>query len=244
MPRIDSTFDALSGTHFFSTLDLKSGYWQCELDESAKKKTALLTHRGLYEFEVLPFGVVNGPAYFQRIMECILLGLTYDTCLIYLDDVIIFFKAFEEHLVHLYKVFQRFRGANLKLKPRKYHFACSKVNYLSHVVSAAGVHPDPEKIQVVQEFPSPRTVKQVRSFLGLCNYYGKFVHNFTRIAEPLNKLTRKNTIFIWDEKCQSAFDQLKTALTEAPILAYLDFSLEFHLYTDAPMPAIPESVWF
>lgn len=233
LPRIDSTLDALSGTKYFTTLDLMAGYWQCQLDESSKEKTAFITHRGLYEFEVLPFGVVNGPSHFQRVMECILRGLTYETCLIYLDDVILFSRSFEEHLERLEEVFQRFRGANLKLKPSKCHFACSKVNYLGHVVSAEGVQPDPEKISAVKEFPVPRTVKHVRSFLGLCNYYRKFVFNFAKIAAPLNNLTRKNTVFHWDDNCQQAFDTLKTALTEAPILAYPDFTIPFDLYVDA-----------
>ena len=105
LPRIDSTLDALSGMSLLSTLDLASGYWQCELEEVSKEKTAFISHRGLFEFEVLPFGVVNGPNYFQRLMECILRGLTYETCLIYLDDVIIFSHNFEEHLQRLEEVF-------------------------------------------------------------------------------------------------------------------------------------------
>ena len=105
LPRIDSTLDALSGMSLLSTLDLASGYWQCELEEVSKEKTAFISHRGLFEFEVLPFGVVNGPNYFQRLMECILRGLTYETCLIYLDDVIIFSRNFEEHLQRLEEVF-------------------------------------------------------------------------------------------------------------------------------------------
>ena len=138
-----------------------------------------------------------------------------------------------EHLVRLEEVLQRFRAANIKLKPNKCRFACPKVNFLSHVVSADGVLPDPEKINAVKDFPVPRTVKQVRSFLGLCNYYRKFVYNFARIAEPLNKLTRKNTVYNWDDRCQHAFDTLKKALTEAPILAYPDFTVPFDLYVDA-----------
>lgn len=117
-------------------------------------------------------------------MECILRGLTYETCLIYLDDVIIFSRKFEEHLLRLEEVFQRFRKVNIKPKPSKCHFCCDQVNYLGHVVSSAGVHPDPQKVSVVKEFPVPRNVKQVRSFLGLCNYYRKFVRGFAKIAEP------------------------------------------------------------
>ena len=158
LPRIDSTLHALSGMSLLSTLDLASGYWQCE-------KTAFISHRGLFEFEVLPFGVVNGPNYFQRLMECILRGLTYETCLIYLDDVIIFSRNFEEHLQRLDEVFQRFRNANIKLKPSKCHFCLDQVNYLGHVVSAAGVQPDPKKISSVKDFPAPRNVKRTSPFI-------------------------------------------------------------------------------
>jgi len=166
-------------------------------------------------------------------MECILCGLTYETCLIYLDDVIIFSCTFEEHLLRLEEVLQRFRKVNIKLKPSKCHFCCDQVNYLGHVVSSAGVAPDPQKVSVVNDFPVPRNVKQVHSFLGLCNYYRKFVRGFAKIAAPLNQLTRKSTPFVWDEHCQTTFDTLKQALTEAPILAYPDITLPFDLYVDA-----------
>ena len=126
-------------------------------------------------------------------------------------------------------MFQRFRKVNIKLKPSKCHFCCDQVNYLGHVVSSAGVQPDPQKVSVVKEFPVPRNVKQVRSFLGLRNYCSKFVRGFAKIVEPLNNLTRKSTPFVWDENCQAAFDTLKQALTEAPILAYPDFTLPFDL---------------
>jgi len=145
LPRIDSTLDALSGMSLLSTIDLFNGYWQCELDESRKPKTAFVSHRGVYEFEILPFGVVNGPSYFQRVMECILRGLTYETFLIYLDDVIIFSRTFEEHLLRLEEVFQRFRKVNIKLKPSKCHFCCDQVNYLGHVVSSQVYSPTHRK---------------------------------------------------------------------------------------------------
>ena len=156
-------------------------------------------------------------------MERVLRGLTYETCLIYLDDVIVFLRTFHEHLERLEHVFQRFREANIKLKPSKCHFGCEKVTFLGHVVSAEGTQPDPQKISAVKDFPVPRNMKQIRSFfilLGLCNYYRKFLRNFDKIAEPLNKLTRRITVFLWDDKCQQAFDQLKTSLTQAPILVY------------------------
>ena len=164
LPRIDDTLDALSGVKYFSTIDLLSGYWQLEMDPSSREKTAFATHCGLYEFLVMPFGLTNAPSSFQRVMECVLQGLNWKICLVYLDDVIIFSPTFEMHLQHLELVLQRFREANIKLKPSKCRFAHCKVNYLGHSVSREGVSPDPEKIRAVQEFPIPKAVRDV---LGL-----------------------------------------------------------------------------
>ena len=171
-------------------------------------------------------------------MEAVLHGLSWKICLTYLDDVVIFSKTFEDHLQHIATVFNRFRQVNIKLKPSKCHFAQSQVKYLGHVVSAKGICPDPEKIKAIEEFPAPQNVKSVRSFLGLCNYYRRFVQDFAQIAAPLNKLTRKNVPFRWDDKCAQAFSKLKHALTSAPILAYPDFTKPFELYVDASLDGI------
>ena len=185
LPRIDDTLDALHGTQFFSTMDLMSGYWQVELAPEAREKTAFTTYNGLFEFLVLPFGLTNAPATFQRLMDCILRGLTWQICLIYLDDVIVFSKTFNEHLANLRLVFERFRQAGIKLKPSKCQFGRGEVPYLGHIVSKDGVKPDPAKIRAVQEFPTPRNIHEVRSFLGLANYYRKFVKGFCQIAAHL-----------------------------------------------------------
>lgn len=137
------------------------------------------------------------------------------------------------HLQHLKLVLQRFREANIKLKPSKCPFAHCKVNYLGHVVLREGVSPDPEKIRAVQEFPIPKTVRDVRAFLGLSGYYRKFVPKFSLIAAPLHDLTKKNSPFLWTDACHASFLQLKEALVSAPILAFPDFHLQFHLYVDA-----------
>ena len=233
LPRIDDTLDALSGVKFFSTLDLLSGYWQLEMDPSSREKTAFTTHCGLFEFLVMPFGLTNAPSTVQRVMECVLQGLNWKICLVYLDDVIIFSPSFDSHLEHLPLVFQRFREANIKLKPSKCRFAHTKVNYLGHVVSREGVSPDPAKIKAVEEFPVPKKVRDVRAFLGLSGYYRKFVRDFSLIAAPLHDLTKKNVPFAWTDACQASFLQLKEALLTAPILAFPDFHLRFHLYVDA-----------
>ena len=238
MPLVSDTLDALSGTQYFTTLDLKSGYWQIELDPSAREKTAFATHNGLYEFLVMPFGLTNSGASFQRLMGHILRGLEYRFALIYIDDIIIFSKSIEEHLTHLEEVFRRLKAANVKLNPKKCCFAKQKVEYLGHVVTPDGVKPNPEKIRVVRDFPIPRNLKELRNFMGLANYYRRFVKGFAHIASPLNALTKKGVKFVWTESCADAFDKLKRALVSAPILAYPNFKEEFLLFVDASSTGI------
>lgn len=171
LPRIGESLESLSGSAFFSCVDLQNGYWQILLEDDSKEKTAFITHAGLYEFNVMAFGLCGAPADFQRLMERVLRGLNWKIALIYLDDVLIFSCTFEDHLQHLRLVFDRFRASGLKLKPKKCFFGKRTVKYLGHVVSKDGVQPDPSKIKVIQDYPVPRRVKDVRAFLGLANYY-------------------------------------------------------------------------
>ena len=164
LPRIDETLDALGGSQYFSTLDLASGYWQVEVAEQDKPKTAFTTGKGHYEFNVMPFGLSNAPATFQRLMDLVLAGLQYEQCLVYLDDVIVFSSTFEEHTSRLRSVFDRLVKAGLKLKSTKCHLFCKSVRYLGHVVSRKGLQPDPEKVSSVREYPVPKDAKELRSF--------------------------------------------------------------------------------
>ena len=157
LPLISESLEALGGAKVFSSMDLMSGYWQVEMDPASREKTAFITHAGLYEFTTMPFGLCNAPGTFQRLMECVLRGLTWQIALIYLDDVLVYSRTFEEHLQHLRLVFDRFREAGLKLKPSKCHFGQTKVNYLGHVITPEGLQPDPVKVKVVQEYPVPKT---------------------------------------------------------------------------------------
>ena len=238
LPRIDDALDALSGAKYFTTLDLQSGYHQVAMDTTSTEKTAFISHAGLYEYNVMSFGLTNAPPTFQRLMHRVLHGLDWIICLVYIDDVILFSSTVEEHLLRLSAVFDRLRNANLKLKPSKCHFARSSVNFLGFVVSAEGILPDTSKIDAVKTCPTPRSVTEVRSFLGLCTYYRRFVRDFAQIASPLNRLTRKSVPFVWDKSCQGAFQEMKNRLCSPPILAYPDFSQPFHLYTDASQHAI------
>ena len=237
LPRIDDLIDQLGSAKYFSTLDLASGYWQVQVEENSKEKTAFITHQGLYEFNTMPFGLKNAPAVFQRLMQRVLMGLNLDNgpdfVSVYIDDVLVFSRTFEEHLKHLKLVIQRLRDAGLKLKPSKCHFICQSVKYLGHLITPEGIHPNPDRIAAVQDYPIPQCVKGVRQFLGIASYYRRFVRSFAKIAQPLHALTQKGAQFVWSPACQDAFMELKNLLVTAPILAYPNFEKGFVLETDA-----------
>lgn len=178
LPRIEESLTALKTATYFSTLDLTSGYWQILMAPEDREKTAFTTPMGLFEFDRMPFGLCNAPATFQRVMEHCLGHRNFEMVLLYLDDVIIFSRTYEEHLEHLEEVFTQLVRAGLKLKPSKCHLLKPKVQYLGHVVSAEGVKPDPEKIRVVRDWSVPKTEKDVRSFLGFVGYYRRFIENY------------------------------------------------------------------
>ena len=234
IPRIDDLLDALHGARWFSTLDLKSGYWQVPIQEQDKEKTAFRTSSGqLFEFNQVPFGLCNAPATFSRLMDRVLTGLHWETCLFYLDDIIVFAATWEEHLDRLRQVFERLRHAKLKLGAKKCTFAAKEVSYLGHSVTEEGLLPDPSLLATIREISPPKNATEVRSFLGLAGYYRRYVKNFAAIAGPLHALTRKDAVFHWSTDYQDAFDRLKTLLTTSPITAFPNFSLPFRLYTDA-----------
>ena len=149
LPRIDDTLDMLSQSKQFTTLDLASGYWQVRMDPDSQEKTAFVTYAGLYEFKVMPFGLCNAPATFQRLMEAVLAGLTRKICMVYIDDIVVFSQTFDDHLSHMDQVFDRLRRAGLRLKPNKCDFAKRKVEYLGHIISSDGIEPNPRKVEAV-----------------------------------------------------------------------------------------------
>ena len=187
--------DTLSGTKYFSTLDLCSGYWQILLDPETREKSAFTTHSGLYEFTIMPFGLCNAPATFQRLLQTVLAGLEGKFCFVYIDDILVCSKSFEEHLQHLQQIFEWLRKAGLTLKPKKLSFLQSQVIYLGHVISSDGISPDPSKIQRVRDYPIPTDVKKVRQFVGLALYYCRFIPGFAKIVNPLHALTKKEKFF-------------------------------------------------
>lgn len=175
---------------------------------------------------------------FQLVMTEVLRGINWKYALVYEDDIIIFSSNFTQHLELLDNVFTRLRKSNLKLKPSKCCFAAKSVKYLGHVVSKDGIQVDPQKTDAVQTFPVPKSKTDVKSFLGLCNYYRRFVKNFANIAAPLNALLGKDCKFQWSQECEVAFQMLKDCLTSAPVLAYPDMGKSFILSTDASGSAV------
>ena len=234
LPRIDDTLESFRGAHWFSTLDLASGYWQVAVDQEDVEKTAFITPFGLYEFIVMPFGLKNAPGTFQRLMNYVLQDFLGKFVLVYLDDVIIYTKGgFETHLDHLKQVFETLRRANLKIKLKKCYFCLPNIHFLGHVVGRDGILPDPEKIEKIKNFPIPTNLTQLRSALGLFSYYRKFIKDFSKIARPMLSLLKKDTPFNWTNKQQQAFEYLKERLVKSPVLKYPDFERSFIIYTDA-----------
>lgn len=233
LPRIDDMLDALNNSKYFSVLDLCQGYHQVPIKESDKEKTAFSFFGGHYEYNYMPFGLCNSAPTFQRLMDSVLSGLLWNTCLVYIDDVIVFSETISDHVKRLEEVLKRFEDSGLKLKAQKCSFGKTEVAFLGHKISATGISPDTDKVKSIHNFPEPSNVSELRSFLGLISYYRKFVKDFASKAAPLHKLLRKGVEFIWDSNCESAFKTFKEALTSYPILRYPDFSLPFVLYTDA-----------
>ena len=233
LPQISMCLDSLSGAHYFTTLDLQSGYWQIGMEQSSIPKTAFITKYGLFEYTRMPFGLCVAPSTFERCMELVLRGLQWETLLIYLDDVIIHGETMTENLDRLEEVLLRLEGANLRLKPSKCHLIKPEVLFLGHIVSGAGVRPNPKLIEAVENWPVPKTRKEVMQFMGLCNYYRKFIASFSAIAAPLTELTSKTKEFLWGEEAQTAYLRLKEVLCKAPILAFPQDGGNFVLDTDA-----------
>ncbi len=240
IPRLECIFDALgeAKASIFSCLDLKSGFWQIPLDRDSREKTGFVTHEGVYQFKMMPMGLVNAPSTFQAVMNEVLRGMTYRNAIVYIDDILLYDRDLTTHMQTLSEVFNRLRDADLKLQPTKCDWAAKEVRYLGHKISREGVSVDDSKIKVVRDFPTPQNVKHVRSFLGLCNYYRRHVKDYSKIVAPLTQLLRLDSKFSWSTECEHAFQTMKRKLTSAPILAFPDMNREFILYTDASQFAI------
>ena len=204
LPRIDDCLDTLAGASLFSTFDLRSGYYQVAMDPRDAHKTTFVTRNGTFAFRVMPFGLCNAPATFQRLMDVTMMGLNLKICLVYLDDIV-FSRDVQSHLERLELLLRRLKGAKLKLKPSKCHLLQKSASFLGYIVSDQGVSTDTKKLEAVRNWPTPQKLRDGRSFVGLCGYYRRFVPGFSSVAAPLHDLTRKGRAFAWSDDCQEAF---------------------------------------
>lgn len=238
LPNITEILDKLGRANYFTTLDLASGFHQIEIDKQDIPKTAFSALNGLFEFERMPFGLKNAPSTFQRVMDNVLRGLNNEICMTYLDDIVIFSTSLQEHISRLKSVFDRLRNANLKIQLDKSEFLKKSVAYLGHIITPEGVKPNPDKISAIQNFPIPRTQKEIKSFLGLLGYYRRFIKDFAKITKPLTLCLKKNAKIIHDHSFIESFNTCKKILCNDPILQYPDFTKDFILTTDASNVAI------
>ncbi|GBG80065.1 hypothetical protein CBR_g30431 [Chara braunii] len=232
MPRADDLFDRLAGHHFFTKIDLRSGYHQIRVAEEDQPKTAFRSRFRNYEFTVTPFGLRNAPATFQTAMNTMFQDLLEDYVLVYIDNILIFCRTLEDNLTHLHIVLQRLGDHRFYAKLSKCSFAQPKVDFLGHQVSEHGLHMDDSKIQAIVDWPTPTSLPALRSFLGLTNYYGHFLKNYAQYSSQLTPLTRGHLPFHWTPNHEDAFRSLKRLVTSAPVLHLPDYSRPFIVTTD------------
>ena len=233
IPSFEEASRLLAGNTFFSSLDLQRGFNQMVLHPDSYKYTAFSVQQNRYEYVRLPFGSKNSTFYFQQLMSLVLGDMQYTELLVYIDDILVFSKTFEEHLIKLRKIFTKLKEANLKLKTSKCHLLDKKIKFLGHIISAEGIYPDPKKSEAVRNFGTPTDKKSVRSFLGLTNFFRRFIENYSVIAYPLTELTSDKNKFEWTEKEDLAFNKLKRCLISPQILRHPQSDKPYKLLVDA-----------
>jgi hypothetical protein len=237
IPVIDDLLDELSGTQFFTKLDLHSCYHQIRMKDENIPKTTFQTHEGHYEFLVMPFGLCNAPSTFQSLMNHVFRPFLHNFVLVFFDDILIYSKNWTYHLTHVDRVLHLLSQHQLFLKQSKCAFGASEVEYLGHLVGKDGVRVDPKKIEAMQDWPHPKTLKRLHGFLGLTGYYHKFVKNYGKIATPLTTLLKKNS-FTWTPVATQSFQTLKMAMCTTLVLVLPDFTKTFVLECDASRKGI------
>jgi hypothetical protein len=230
LPRIDVLFDQLAGANVFSKIDLRSGYHQIKIRPCDIPKTAFSTRYGIYEFLVMSFGLTNAPAYFMYLMNSVFMMELDKFVVVFIDDILIYSKSEKEHAQHLRVVLQRLRDHKLYAKFSKCEFWFKSVKFLGHTISHYGISVDPSKVQEVMDWKPPKSVHQIRSFLGLAGYYRRFIPDFSRIAKPMTELLKKRVRFVWSEACEKAFHTLRQHLTSATVLVQPDNSKPFEVF--------------
>ncbi|EGT53594.1 hypothetical protein CAEBREN_03434 [Caenorhabditis brenneri] len=232
LPRIDAILERVGGSNYFSSLDMANGYLQLRLDPASSYKCGFITESKVYAYTHLPFGLKSAASYFQRALRTVLGGLE-DEVLVYIDDILIFSKTFPEHINSIRKVLLRFRDFNLKASPKKCEFAKDFITFLGHEINRDNYAPDKANVAKIVEFPIPSNINEIRRFVGMAGFFRKFIQNFSEIAEPLTRLTRKEQKFVWNTEQQTAFERLRDALASEPILGYPDYDKPFHIFCDA-----------
>ena len=231
LPKPDNIFATLATGKYFSKIDLTHAYQKMKLKEDSRHLVTINTHRGLFRYTRLPFGVASAPSIFQKVMDTVLQGLPKVIC--YLDDILVSGATREEHLQNLENVLQRLQQYNIRAKRSKCAFMCESVDYLGHRIDATGLHTLSSKVKAVQNAPQPKNVQELRSFLGLLHYYGKFLPNLATLLHPLNALLKSGSKWVWSTECSKAFQAAKQLLVTAPVLAHYDPELPIRLAGDA-----------
>ena len=235
LPRIDDLFDQLKGASVFSKIDLRSRYHQLRIKDTDVHRTTFRTRYGHYEFLVMPFGLTNALATFMDLMNHVFQPYVDQFVVVFIDDILVYSKDWENHDTHLRVVLETLRKERLYAKLSKCEFWLREVSFLRHIVSEEGIQVDPKKVEVIIEWKPPRNVTEVRSFLGLASYYRRFVKGFSMTATPMTRLPQKNVKFVWSEKCQASYEKLKAFLTEAPVLTQPNYGKEYVIFSDASL---------
>jgi reverse transcriptase-like protein/integrase-like protein len=233
LPLIDELMERLSRAKIFTKLDIRQGFHRIRMSPESEDLTTFRTRYGAYKYRVMPFGLTNGPANFQRFINDTFIDYLDDFLTAFIDDLLIYSNNELEHEEHVKKVLTRLREAGLQASINKCEFHVKRTKYLGFIVTTEGIEVDPEKTAVIQNWKKPSTVKGVQSFLGFCNFYRRFIKDYSRIARPLNWLTKANLPFQWDTDCQTAFDELKKRLASAPVLRHYQPDLPTRIETDA-----------
>jgi hypothetical protein len=233
LPRIDELFDQLKGACVFLKIDLRSGYHQLKIPASGIPKTAFITRYGLYEYTVMSFGLANALAYFMYLMNKVFMEYLDKFVVVFIDDILIFFKNKKEHDEHLRLVLQKLRENQLYTKLNKCKFWLKEVSFLGHIISEGGISIDPSNVKDVLSWNTPQNVSDIRSFLGPVGYYRRFIEGFSKISKPMTELLKKSKTFEWTPRREASFQELKKRLTTAQVLTMPDMEKPFSIYCDA-----------
>jgi len=237
IPRIDDNLDRLAHCSYFSVLDLTSGFHQMQMDPDSEEYTAFSTRYGQYKYKVMPFGLKNAPSSFQRMMNLVLKEYIDNFCVVYIDDILIFSKTKEQHAKHVELILERLRKYGLVASSEKSRFFLTEVDYLGFTIRCNKVEPQKDKVECIKNWPKPKNQSDIRSFLGLCNYYRRFIDKYTEIADPLIVLMNDKN-FCWNTIHDDSFKLLKKELCSQPVLTMPDYNMDFHIWPDASQIAV------